>query len=58
MSFDELLETSKKMEVRLGEMQFQLDQLNRLLFGAKRERFIKKTDEDHPDAWLCHHISR
>jgi len=46
MSFDELLETSKKMESRLNEMQFQLEQMKRLLYGSKRERFIKDTDEN------------
>jgi transposase len=53
MGYEELLETSKKMEsrtveleARLNQVQFQLDQLNRLLFGAKRERFIKNTDEN------------
>ncbi len=53
MTFEELLEASKKMESRtaeleskLSDIQFQLDQLNRLLFGAKRERFIKNDDEN------------
>jgi transposase len=60
MSFDELLEvnkklesekaelqkTSQKMEARLNEMQFQIDQMKRLLHGSKRERFIKNEDEN------------
>jgi len=60
MSFEELLEitkkmesenedlvkTNQKMEVRLNDMQFQLDQMKRLIFGFKRERFIKNTDEN------------
>jgi transposase len=60
MGYEELLETSKKMESRtaeleslkteleskLSDLQFRIDQLNRLLFGAKRERFIKNTDEN------------
>lgn len=45
MGYDELLETSKKMEARLTEMQFRIDQMNRLLYGSKRERFIKDKDE-------------
>jgi transposase len=41
------LESQKSvMESRLADMQFQLDQLNRLLFGAKRERFVQKPDEN------------
>lgn len=27
-------------------MQFQIDQMNRLLYGAKRERFISDKDEN------------
>ncbi len=53
MSFDELLEVNKKLEsqkseleTRLNLMQFQIDQMNRLLFGAKRERFIQARDEN------------
>src|SRR6056297_978559 len=60
MSFEELLEitkkmesenedlvkTNQKMEARLNDMQFQLDQMKRLIFGFKRERFIKNTDEN------------
>ena len=60
MGFEQLLEIIQKlksqnsnleseksvMESRLADMQFQLDQLNRLLFGAKRERFIKNDDEN------------
>lgn len=48
----ELLETSKKqeaqileLEAQINEMQFQIDQMRRLLFGAKRERFIPETDD-------------
>jgi len=33
-------------ESKLSDLQFQVDQLNRLLFGAKRERFIKNADEN------------
>jgi transposase len=60
MSFDELLEVNKKMESKLAsaesekttleskiaQLQFQVDQMNRLLYGSKRERFIKNEDEN------------
>ncbi len=53
MSFNELLEVNKKLEsqkpeleTRFNLMQFQIDQMNRLLFGAKRERFIQARDEN------------
>ena len=35
-----------KMQAQINQMQFQIDQMNRLLYGAKRERFIAKTDEN------------
>jgi len=38
----------KSYESRLAEMQFQIDQFNRLIHGAKRERFVK----DHDDKQL------
>ena len=34
------------MESRLADMQFQLDQMKRMIYGAKRERFVKNTDEN------------
>jgi len=34
-----------KLQAKVDYMQFQIDQLNRLLFGAKRERFVSQTDE-------------
>lgn len=37
---------NSKLEAKVGQMQFQIDQLNRLLFGAKRERFIQDRDEN------------
>jgi transposase len=53
MSFEELLQVSKKLlsenlnlESRLADTQFRLDQINRLLYGAKRERFVKNADEN------------
>ncbi len=33
-------------ESQVNQMQFQIDQMNRLLYGAKRERFISNTDEN------------
>lgn len=40
MTFDALVEHSRKQEMLINQMQFQIDQLNRLLFGSKRERFV------------------
>lgn len=52
MSKEELLNYSKKQEALIGDMQsrmermqFQIDQMNRLLYGAKRERFVHDTDD-------------
>ncbi|MDA3821995.1 MAG: IS66 family transposase [Bacteroidales bacterium] len=38
--------TIDKMQAQISQMQFQIDQMNRLLYGAKRERFISNTDEN------------
>lgn len=38
--------TIKQMESQMAEMQLQIDQLKRLYFGAKRERFVKNKDDD------------
>jgi transposase len=53
MTFDRLLEVAQKQEslinaqeARINEMQFQIDQMKRLLFGARRERFVKDVDEN------------
>lgn len=67
LSYQELLEASKKLESKLtnteskltntesekssleskvAQLQFQIDQMNRLLYGSKRERFIKEQDEN------------
>jgi transposase len=46
MTFEELLEINKKQESLINEMQFQIDQFKRLLFGAKRERFVQDHDEN------------
>jgi transposase len=46
MTFEELLEINKKQESLINEMQFQIDQFKRLLFGAKRERFVQDHEEN------------
>jgi hypothetical protein len=46
MTFEELLEVVEKQEALISEMHFQIDQMKRLLFGAKRERFVKDNDEN------------
>ena len=52
-SYEQLLEVNKQLELklsdtesRLAEMEFQLDQLKRMIYGSKRERFIKNQDEN------------
>lgn len=42
----ELLEVIKTLQEENTHMQFQIDQMKRLLFGAKRERFVKNEDEN------------
>ena len=42
----ELESKNSVMKLRLADMQFQLDQMKRMIFGAKRERFVKNTDEN------------
>ncbi len=44
-TYEELLEENQKLEAEINQLQFQLDQMKRLLFGAKRERFVKNADE-------------
>jgi len=46
MSFDELVELNKKQQAQINEMQFQIDQMKRLMHGSKRERFISNQDEN------------
>lgn len=53
MGYEELLETGKKLESKLisaeskvAQLQFQIDQMNRMIYGSKRERFIKDADEN------------
>jgi transposase len=60
MTFEQLLDGYKKQEsiieesgatiaqlqAQINQMQFQIDQMNRLLYGAKRERFISNTDKN------------
>jgi transposase len=41
-----LLEVIKTLQEENTHMQFQIDQMKRLLFGAKRERFVKNEDEN------------
>ncbi len=41
-----LKELIHSMKSKMSQMQFQIDQMNRLLYGAKRERFIQNTDEN------------
>lgn len=52
MTPEQLLDENQKLkaenlrlEERVNEMQFQIDQMKRLLFGAKRERFIPTKDD-------------
>ena len=35
-----------KLQAQIDQMQFQIDQMNRLLYGAKRERFVANTDDN------------
>lgn len=37
---------NSKLESELFNLQFRVDQLNRLLYGSKRERFVKNEDEN------------
>jgi transposase len=46
MSQAELLEENKKLRSENDYLNFRIDQLNRLLFGSKRERFISNQDVD------------
>lgn len=43
---EQLLEENQKLKAENSYLQFQIDQMKRLLFGAKRERFIKNADEN------------
>jgi len=45
MTSEELLQANKRLESQVKYLQFQVAQLNRLLYGAKRERFI--SDQPH-----------
>lgn len=52
MSFEEILETNRKLESekaelesKLFQLQFRVDQLTRLLYGAKRERFEQDCED-------------
>jgi transposase len=46
MTKEELVDLVGGLQSQVAQMQFQLDQMNRLLFGAKRERFISSTDDN------------
>jgi transposase len=46
ITFEQLLEINQKQEALINDLQFQLDQMKRLLFGAKRERFMGNNDEN------------
>lgn len=46
MTTGELLKVIKNLEQENKYLQFQIDQMRRLLYGAKRERFIPNKDEN------------
>lgn len=53
MSYEDLLQVSKnllleksELESKVSDLQFRIDQLNRLFNGSKRERFVKNNDEN------------
>ena len=45
MSFDDLLQENKQLKAKNQYLQFQIDQMKRLIHGSKRERFIANKDE-------------
>jgi len=46
MNKQELLQEVKSLNSKVQHMQFQIDQFKRLMFGAKRERYVKEADEN------------
>jgi len=46
MTKEELVDLASSLQSQVSHMQFQIDQMNRLLYGAKRERFISNVDEN------------
>ena len=53
MTLDQLEKENRKLELKIehmesqiSQMEFQIDQFKRLLYGAKRERFIANADEN------------
>jgi transposase len=46
MTSENLLEVIKELKAENSYLQFQIDQMKRLLFGAKRERFERNADEN------------
>jgi transposase len=46
MTKEELVNLASSLQSQVSQMQFQIDQMNRLLYGAKRERFISSTDKN------------
>jgi transposase len=45
MTRNELIEENQRLRSQVDQMQFQIDQMKRLMHGAKRERFIPSGDE-------------
>jgi transposase len=52
ISFEELLQVSNRLLAenlnltsRVADLEFRIDQMNRLLYGSKRERFVHNADE-------------
>ena len=46
MTHEQLLETAKKLDSKVNQLQFQVDEFRRLCYGAKRERFLPNQDKN------------